>query len=119
MTEHEDSDAGASEELRLEYMPMAQVVEAARNPKGHRLDVIEGSMGRFGYTQPLMIDEASQRLVAGHGRLRVLVDLKAAGKRAPKRVKVAGGEWLVPVFRGVSFADEREAQAYLLADNQT
>ena len=29
------------------------------------------------------------------------------------------GDWLVPVVRGIAFTDEREAEAFLLADTQT
>jgi DNA modification methylase len=33
-------------------------------------------------------------------------------------VRVENGDWLVPVVRGVGFENPREAEAYLLADNQ-
>jgi len=32
---------------------------------------------------------------------------------------VKGKEWLVPVIRGIKFKNRKEAEAYLLADNQT
>lgn len=58
-------------------------------------------------------------MVAGHGRVEQLVARKQSGQPAPERIEVKGEEWLVPVIRGIEFKDEKEAEAYLLADNQT
>jgi len=76
-------------------------------------------MDRFGFTNPILIDEKSGLMVAGHGRVEDLVTRKAAGKPPPDRIIAkGGGEWYVPVIRGIRFKDEKEAEAYLLADNQ-
>jgi len=104
---------------RIEYMPLSKLVRAPRNPKSHDLGAIHGSVGRFGFVAPFILDDTTGKLVAGHGRLDALQQMKASGKPAPARVQVEGGEWLVPVVRGVSFEDEREAEAYLVADNRT
>jgi hypothetical protein len=66
----------------------------------------------------LLLDEKSGRLVAGHGRLDALLSWKRQGKEPPKGVRIEGGDWVVPVIRGISFDTEAEAEAYLLADNQ-
>jgi ParB-like chromosome segregation protein Spo0J len=108
----------AAEKIWVEYVPLSEVVKWPRNPKRHDLEALGGSMGRFGYTQPLLKDEKSGKLVAGHGRLESLEASKAAGNPPPRRVLVKGKEWLVPVVRGVSFANQSEAEAYLLADNR-
>jgi DNA modification methylase len=76
-------------------------------------------MDRHGYVAPMIVDERTGRLVAGHGRLESLQKAKAEGREPPDRVRVRGRDWLVPVVRGIAFADDREAEAYLLADNQT
>ena len=89
-----------------------------RNPKTHAVDVLGESMDRFGYVAPIIIDEKSGRIVAGHGRLDTLTMMKDAGQPAPGRVKVEDDKWLIPIIRGISFKDEKEAEAYLLADNQ-
>jgi DNA modification methylase len=104
--------------LRIEYMPLGKLARAPRNPKAHDLGTLQQSLGRFGYVAPVLIDERTGHLVAGHGRVEALERAKAAGQAPPARVQVRDGEWLVPVVRGVGFADEREAEAYLLADNQ-
>jgi DNA modification methylase len=108
-------------DLRLEYLPMAQIAPAPKNPKGHHLATVGASLKRFGYVAPMVMDEATGRLVVGHGRLEALRAAKEAGAPPPDRVSLdpATGDWLVPVMRGVAFRDAKEAAAYLIADNQT
>ena len=105
--------------LRVQYMPLSSLEPAKRNPKKHEIDTVLTSMGRFGYVSPMILDERTGRLVAGHGRLESLKKAQSEGKAPPKRVRVEDGDWLVPVVRGVAFQDDSEAEAYLLADNQT
>lgn len=106
--------------LRIEYLPLDQLSRWPGNPKEHADGAIAASVQRFGFRDPLAIDEASGRLIAGHGRLTVLERAHAAGQPAPQYVQVReDGMWLVPVTRGGSFADEGEASAYLIAHNRT
>lgn len=105
-------------EYRVEYVPLSEIQRWPRNPKTHDEEGLDESLERFGFVNPLVLDEKTGRLVAGHGRLEALQRRKAAGKPPPARVAQRGEEWLAPVLRGVSFADEREAEAYLLADNR-
>lgn len=105
--------------VRIEYVALDDVVPAFKNPKRHVSDEIQASIMRFGFVQPLTEDASSGRLLAGHGRLEALVALRRSGKGPPARIKVADdGRWLVPVLRGVSFANEKEARAFLIADNR-
>ena len=64
------------------------------------------------------MDEKTGNIVAGHGRLETLLAMKQRGESPPARIIVKDEHWLVPVIRGLSFESEKEAQAYLLADNQ-
>ena len=105
-------------EIRIEYIALSALLRAPRNPKKHDLAALRQSMERWGFTQPLALNETSGKLVEGHGRLEVLQALKAEGAKAPARVQVKGKEWLVPVVRGLAFASETEAEAYLVAANQ-
>jgi len=105
-------------ELRIEYMPLAALQRWPRNPKRHNQPLLDDSVERFGFVQPLLIDEASGKLVAGHGRLELLEMMHRAGRPAPPRIVSENGDWLVPVIRGVDFRNTREAEAYLLADNR-
>ena len=105
-------------QIRIEYIPLSQITRWPRNPKLHDQDTLGKSIDRFGFVQPLLLDEATGRLIAGHGRLENLQARKAAGEPPPSRVQVAGDDWLVPVTRGVSFKSDQEAEAYLIADNR-
>lgn len=106
------------QEVRIEYVPLSDLQRWPRNPKLHSLNTLQDSIERFGYVQPLLVDERTGKLVAGHGRLDALQARKSTGKPPPARVLERNGEWLVPVIRGVQFESVREAEAYLLADNR-
>lgn len=110
-----------AEEQRIEYVPLDEVIRWPRNPKSHDPPELIASFKRFGFVAPLIFDEASGRMVAGHGRLEALQELMRDGKAPPKRVKKKrgkGGAWLVPVVRGIHFESETEAEAYVVADNK-
>lgn len=98
---------------------MAEVPEAPENPKGHADAELEGSMSRFGYTEPVMVDERTGRLVSGHGRKRALLALQERQQEPPDGVLVGDdGQWLIPVIRGWASRNDYEAQALLLASNR-
>lgn len=103
---------------RIEYLPLEDIQSAARNPKNHAETDLDKSVGRFGYTEPLLLDERTGRLVAGHGRLAALQRIRAKGEAPPDGVQAEGGAWLVPVVRGWASRSDQEAEAYLLASNQ-
>jgi ParB-like chromosome segregation protein Spo0J len=105
-------------EVKIEYVPLSQLERWPRNPKQHDLAQIDKSIERFGFIQPIAVDERTGRIVAGHGRLEALQAMQLAGKAPPARVLEKDGEWLVPVLRGVEFKDDREAEAFLVADNR-
>lgn len=102
---------------RLEMMSLATLTGASRNPKRHANEAISTSIGRFGYVEPIVLDERTGRLVAGHGRMQALRASKVAGQSPPQGVEVREGEWLVPVLRGWASRSDTEAQAYLVASN--
>lgn len=99
-------------------VPLSQLLEWPGNPKEHDLETLGESFERFGYVEPIVYDEGSKRIVAGHGRREKLLAWKQSGKAPPARVVVRNGEWYVPVLRGVSFPNAHEAEAYLLTSNQ-
>lgn len=106
------------ENVAIEYVPLSEVRGAPRNPKDHDQGAIHNSIVRFGFTSPLLLDERTGRLVAGHGRIEALRQMKASGQSAPERVEQRNGEWYVPVVRGLRFRSDEDAEAYLLADNR-
>lgn len=105
------------DEVRIVYTPIFELKGWKRNPKLHDRASIRASLKRFGFVAPIVMDEKTGRLVAGHGRLEACIAMFRANEPPPKRVKVKNGTWLVPVLRGADFDTEEEAEAYLLADN--
>jgi len=103
----------------IEYMNMDLIRGADQNPKMHDIDLIQGSIGRFGYVDPMIMDERTGQLVAGHGRLESLRARRDAGDSAPDGItRDTNGSWLVPVLRGWSSRSDADASAYLIADNR-
>jgi hypothetical protein len=105
--------------LRLDYVDIDAIEFAERNPKGHDIGALHSSFERFGFVTPPLINEGTGRLVAGHGRIETLRQRRARNMTPPAHVHVQpDGRWLAPVLRGITFASDMEAEAYLLADNQ-
>src|SRR4249919_3560824 len=65
---------------RIEFVPIAKLVPYARNARTHspeQVAQIAASIGEFGWTNPVLIDEASE-IIAGHGRLAAALHLGLA-----------------------------------------
>lgn len=103
---------------RLEYVPLGSLKPAQGNPKMHADQDIHASIGRFGYVEPMVLDERTGRLVAGHGRREALLAMRESKQKPPAGVQQRNEEWLVPVIRGWSSRSDDEASAYLIASNQ-
>lgn len=104
---------------KLEYVSLVDVLPADKNPKEHHIDGIENSIGRFGYVSPMVMDDRTGKLVAGHGRLKTLLGMYTRGEDPPGGiVRSDTGQWLVPVVRGWSSRSDQDASGYLLADNR-
>lgn len=105
---------------RIEYVPLDELPEAEVNPKGHDDGLLDESFDRFGYMEPVLIDERTGRLVGGHGRKHRLVARHAAGQEPPDGIEVRkrDGAWLVPVVRGWASLNDDEATAALVVLNQ-
>lgn len=110
----------AEGEMELKWVPLSEAIKHECNPKDHDEALIRASVLRFGFNDPIAVNEATGKLLEGHGRLTVLMDMKKDGDEPPARVKVRkkDSEWLVPMLRGMSFASEAEAQAYMVAHNR-
>lgn len=104
---------------RIEYVSLSEIARWPRNPKKHDLREIEASLKRYGFVDPMIYDETTQRLVAGHGRAECCESMRDRELPPPKRVQVRDdGEWMVPVLRGIAFASEYEAEAYVVTNNR-
>lgn len=109
----------STDEIRVEYVPIGEINKWPRNPKDHDLHEIRKSFERFGFIKPILVDEGTKQLVAGHGRVDTLKIIRDGNKEPPRGVRISNsGAWLVPVLRGVKFDNPSEAEAFLIADNR-
>lgn len=109
----------ATSKIYIEYLDISKIESMASNPKDHAIDQLYASFERFGFITPMIVNEATNKLVAGKGRLDGLRQQKAMGNKPPLRIVVdEQGKWLAPVIRGISFENESEALAYVIADNR-
>lgn len=103
-------------------MPLDQLLGMpwVGNPKEHDLDGIGESFRSGGFVDPIVLDEGTGRIVAGHGRLKKLALMRDAGEEPPEGVFPIPGSrgWLVPTLRGIAFASPEAAERYLLASNR-
>lgn len=103
----------------MEYMALEELPDDERNPKGHRIADIDASMTRFGYVDPVVLDERTAKLLSGHGRKATLLQRKASGEAPPVGIEIdEDGRWLVPVVRGVRTANDAEAGALIVGVNE-
>lgn len=109
-------DAAETETTRrLDFIPLDELLPADRNPKRHNDVAIAASIGKFGYVEPMVLDERTGKLVAGHGRLDALRAARDHGDELPDGVREG---WQVPVLRGWASRTDLEAEAYLAASNR-
>ena len=68
---------------RIEYVRLSDVPPATRNPKGHHQPSLQASIAAHGFADAVILDERTQRLVAGHGRTEALIGMRANGDPLP------------------------------------
>jgi len=69
--------------LRVRYVRVDRLVPADRNPRFHDLERIRTSIRRFGFVAPLLVNEATGKLLAGHGRVQALLGMIDGGEDPP------------------------------------
>jgi ParB-like chromosome segregation protein Spo0J len=91
-------------EQKIELCPLSRLTPYKNNARTHskkQIRQIAKSIKRFGFTNPVLIDDAGE-IIAGHGRVE-----------AAKLLGLAA----VPTIR-LSHLSETEKRAYILADNR-
>lgn len=102
-----------------EYLPVADLLPADRNPKAHDQAALGRSVDAFGMVEPVVLDERTGKLLAGHGRTDYLTELEAAGVAPPDGVVVGpDGRWQWLVVRGIHSRDDAHAEALGIALNR-
>lgn len=102
----------------LEYMLLGDLPDAPRNPKGHDEPGLSASLARFGYLEPVVLDERTGKLVGGHGRRDTVRRALDAGDPPPEGVIASPEGWRLPVTRGWASKNDAEAEAATLALNR-
>ena len=89
------------------------------NPKAHDLSTLTRSIQRFGFVEPIVVDQRTSLNISGHGRVEALTELRDRGADLPDGITTdPDGRWLAPVFVGWSSANDAEAEAALVALNR-
>lgn len=101
----------------IEYLPLDSLRANPDNAKLHAEDGIAAAMARFGVIDLPVLDERTNLLVAGHGRVDTLRAARDAGEEPPDGIRDDGDDWMVPVERGWFSADDAEALAAGIALN--
>lgn len=90
---------------RIELWPVADLKKYARNSRTHSAEQIQkiaNSIEEFGFTNPILVDEKSREIIAGHGRLDAALVLRMDE---------------VPVIP-LGHMTEAQRRAYVIADNK-
>lgn len=107
------------DERRIEYRPLRDLKADPRNPKAHAQDAIGSSVARFGFVEPIIVDERTGFIASGHGRVSTLTQMRMRGDAPPEGVHVSKKRgWMVPVVLWRS-RNDAEAGAALIAFNRT
>jgi ParB-like chromosome segregation protein Spo0J len=104
----------------IAYLPLDEIQPDSRNPRAHRsIGDVREAVEYLGFIEPIVRDERTGRLVAGHGRVEVLTAMHAAGQDPPDGVRAENGRWLVPVVVGWGSRSDDDAARALVVLNHT
>lgn len=120
MTPTTPDQSASATPRRIEYRALSELSEDPKNPKSHAIETVTASVGRFGFIEPVVVDERTGYLISGHGRTKVLRAMQEKGEGAPNGVRVdeETGEWQVPVVAGWSSRTDLDASGALIALNR-
>lgn len=103
------------------YEPLDELLKRKhpQNPKTHDIPSLAESIMRFKFASPVLLDERTNLMAAGHGRLEALAYLRGDDEEPPDGIVEADdGTWMVPTVHGWSSEDDDELIAYVIADNR-
>jgi len=100
--------------LKANLEPLSRLVGLPRNPKLHNLGDIHQSIDRFGFVNRIIINDITNHIIAGHGRVDALRQKKVANDKPPIGIVVQPDDWYVPADHIEIPEDEEEALAIAL-----
>lgn len=86
-------------DLALEYLDIESLQPYPGNPKEHDLRSLTDSITRFGFVEPIILNQVTGHILSGHGRVESLLLLKSKKSPPPNGVVQQDGQWLVPAVR--------------------
>lgn len=100
--------------MQAQLEPLSKLVGLPRNPKLHNLGEIHQSIDRFGFVTRIVINDTTNHIVAGHGRVETLRQKRISAKKPPEGVEARPDDWYVPTDRISVPEEEEEALAIAL-----
>lgn len=100
--------------MEAKYEPLSKLVGLPRNPKLHNLGDIHQSIDRFGFVNRVIINDTTNHIIAGNGRVETLRQKKLNNDPAPNGILVKSDDWYVPTDRISVPAEEEDALAIAL-----
>lgn len=82
--------------MNAKLEPLSKLVGLPRNPKLHNLGDIHQSIDRWGFVNRIIVNDTTNHVLAGNGRIEALRQKKVAGESAPQGVEVRTDDWYVP-----------------------
>lgn len=100
--------------IAIKYRPLRELEPYTKNARTHtakQIAKLRASLGRFGWTNPLLT--AGNSMIAGHARLAAAIAMAEAGE------PIAGNAdpWLGPTV-DLSHLSPADRRAYVIADNR-
>lgn len=103
----------------IRYVRLSDVRPAESNPRVHDLPSLKFMIDSLGFFDAIIEDLRTGRMVAGHGRIEALVEMRAEGFPLPDGLLLDDdGEWLLPVQTGWASRDDAEATVALVGHNR-
>lgn len=100
--------------MEARYEPLSKLVGLPKNPKLHNLGDIHQSIDRFGFVNRIIINDVTNHIIAGNGRVETLRQKKVNNESAPYGIVVKPDDWYVPTDRISIPAEEEDALAIAL-----
>lgn len=100
--------------LEPAMVKLSELRRLPRNTKDHDIGAINESYDEFGFLDRIIINKTTGHLLAGHGRIDLLQQLKSSGAKPPAGINPNGKDWFVPADYAEIPAEKEEKAAIAL-----